>query len=225
MGTPNGSSGLAKNPSKSMGPHQEQPALTVGPLVIGNASRPFYGWFVVAAAFAVCFAGFGSAYSFSAFVESLQKEFAASRGSVSLVFSLAGFLYFGLGVVSGPLADRWGSRLLTAVGMVCASLARNLMEVYVAYGLGIGLGVGCAYVPAIGAVQRWFVKRRGFASGLAVSGIGLGTLAMPPLASTLIASVGWRGAYLVLGAIALVLGGGLSLLIENDPKDRGLGPD
>src|SRR5690349_16768209 len=122
-----------------MGPHQEQPSLTLGPLVIGNASRPFYGWFVVAAAFAVCFAGFGSAYSFSAFVESLQKEFAASRGSVSLVFSLAGFLYFGLGVVSGPLADRWGSRrlavvgmLLTAVGLVCASLARNLMEVYVA---------------------------------------------------------------------------------------------
>src|SRR6476646_12152892 len=101
-----------------MGPHQEQLSLTLGPLVIGNASRPFYGWFVVAAAFAVCFAGFGSAYSFSAFVESLQKEFAASRGSVSLVFSLAGFLYFGLGVVSGPLADRWGSRRLAVIGMI-----------------------------------------------------------------------------------------------------------
>jgi len=62
-------------------------------------SRPriFYGWLVVAAAFAVTFVGFGSAYTFSAFVESLQKEFGASRGSVSLVFSLAGFLYFGLG--------------------------------------------------------------------------------------------------------------------------------
>jgi len=32
-------------------------------------------------------------------------------------------------------------------------------------GWGVGLGVGCAYVPAIGAVQRWFVRRRGFASG------------------------------------------------------------
>ncbi|WP_342729517.1 MFS transporter [Bradyrhizobium sp. B117] len=191
----------------------------------------FHGWFVVAAAFAVMFVGFGSAYTFSAFLEPLQRDFGASRGSISLVFSIAGFLYFALGVVSGPLADRLGSRplaivgmILVAVGLAAASLARSLVEVYLAYGLGVGIGVGCAYVPAIGAVQRWFVRRRGFASGLAVSGIGLGTLAMPPLASLLIASVGWRGAYLALGAIAL-LGGGLALLIENDPKDRGLNPD
>lgn len=194
--------------------------------------RIFYGWFVVAAAFGVTFVGFGSAYTFSAFVESLQRDFGASRGSVSLVFSLAGFLYFGLGIVSGPLADRFGSRRLALAGMIliglglaAASAARNLPEVYAAYGLGVGLGVGCAYVPAVGAVQRWFVRRRGFASGLAVSGIGVGTLVMPPLATFLIESLGWRGAYLALGALAAVVGGGLALLLENDPRDRGLGPD
>jgi MFS family permease len=194
--------------------------------------RIFYGWFVVLAAFAVTFVGFGCAYTFSAFVESLQRDFGASRGSVSLVFSLAGFLYFGLGIVSGPLADRLGSRglavagmILTGLGLAAASRARSLAEVYAAYGIGVGLGVGCAYVPAIGAVQRWFVRRRGFASGLAVSGIGVGTLVMPPLASLLIGSLGWRGAYLALGALAAVVGGGLALLIENDPRDRGLGPD
>jgi MFS family permease len=194
--------------------------------------RIFHGWFVVGAAFAVTFVGFGSAYTFSAFVESLQRDFGASRGSVSLVFSLAGFLYFGLGIVSGPLADRFGSRrlavagmILTGLGLMTASAARSLWEVYAAYGLGVGLGVGCAYVPAIGAVQRWFVRRRGFASGLAVSGIGVGTLVMPPLASLLIENLGWRGAYLALGALAALIGGGLALLIENDPRDRGLGPD
>jgi MFS family permease len=194
--------------------------------------RIFYGWFVVLAAFAVTFVGFGSAYTFSAFVESLQREFGASRGSVSLVFSLAGFLYFGLGIVSGPLADRFGSRrlavggmILTGLGLAAASAARNLLEVYAAYGLGVGLGVGCAYVPTIGAVQRWFVRRRGFASGLAVSGIGVGTLVMPPLAALLIDMLGWRGAYLALGVLAVSLGGGLALLVENDPRDRGLGPD
>ena len=148
------------------------------------------------AAFAVTFVGFGCAYTFSAFVEPLQQNFGASRGSVSLVFSLAGFLYFGLGIVSGPLADRFGPRLfavagmiLTGLGLAAASVARTLPEIYAAYGLGVGLGVGCAYVPAIGAVQRWFVRRRGFASGLAVSGIGVGTLLMPPLASYLIARI------------------------------------
>src|SRR6266508_2156453 len=93
----------------------------------------FRGWFVVAAAFAVTFVGFGSAYTFSAFLESLQRDFGASRGSVSLVFSLAGFLYFGLGIVSGPLADRFGSRplaltgmILTGLGLAAASFARSL---------------------------------------------------------------------------------------------------
>src|ERR1700730_366332 len=202
-----------------------------GEVALANP-RIFYGWFVVAAAFAVTFTGFGCAYTFSAFVEPLQRDFGASRGSVSLVFSLAGFLYFGLGIVSGPLADRFGSRpfavagmILTGLGLAAASAAENLLQVYLAYGLGVGLGVGCAYVPAIGAVQRWFIRRRGFASGLAVSGIGVGTLVMPPLASLLIGMLGWRGAYLALGALAVVLGGGLAMLIENDPGRRGLGPD
>ncbi|MFS2007454.1 MCT family MFS transporter [Duganella sp. CT11-25] len=192
----------------------------------------FYGWMVVAAAFAITFVGFGSAYTFSAFVVPLQREFGASRGSVSLVFSLAGFLYFGLGALSGPLADRWGARrlavlgmLLVGIGLALASAARSIVEVYAAYGLGIGLGVGCAYVPAIGAVQRWFVKRRGFASGLAVSGIGIGTLVMPPVASWLIAAVGWRHAYLALGGLAACIGVSMSLFIVNDPADKGLGPD
>src|SRR5271170_8419587 len=95
--------------------------------------RVFYGWVVVAAAFAITFVGFGSAYSFSAFVGSLQRDFGASRGSVSLVFSLAGFLYFALGIVSGPLADRWGARrlavggmILTGLGLALASTARTL---------------------------------------------------------------------------------------------------
>src|SRR5258705_2922391 len=118
-----------------------------------TAPRILYGWLVVAAAFAVTFIGFGSAYTFSAFVESLQRDFGASRGSVSLVFSLAGFLYFGLGIVSGPLADRFGSRrlaftgmILTGLGLVAASGPRSLWEAYAGYGLGVGLGVGYAYV-------------------------------------------------------------------------------
>ena len=115
--------------------------------------------------------------------------------------------------------------LLTGLGLAAASAARSLIEVYAAYSLGVGLGVGCAYVPAIGAVQRWFVRRRGFASGLAVSGIGVGTLVMPPLATLLIDMLGWRGAYLALGILAVIIGGGMALLIEDDPRGRGLGPD
>jgi MFS family permease len=199
---------------------------------VSRTPRVFYGWVVVAGAFAVTFIGFGSAYTFSDFVAPLERDFAASRGSVSLVFSLAGFLYFGLGIVSGPLADRFGSRLLAALGMLLtgaglavAGAARSLTEVYAAYGLGVGLGVGLSYVPVLGSVQRWFARRRGLASGLAVSGIGVGTLVMPPVAALLIQALGWRGAYFALGGFAALVGGGMALLIETDPRAHGLAPE
>ena len=127
--------------------------------------------------------------------------------------------------VTGPLADRWGSRrlavsgmILTGLGLGAASVARNLTEVYAAYGLGVGLGIGCSYVPAVGAVTRWFVRRRGFASGLAVSGIGVGTLLVPPLVAWSIDVLGWRGTYLILGVFAIVVGAGMALLIEDGPR-------
>ncbi len=192
----------------------------------------FYGWVVVAGAFVVMFLGFGAAYSFTTFFESFQTDFSASRASVSLVFSIGGFLYFTLGAVSGPLADRFGPKFVcafgmtvVAIGLVLGSRATSLWQIYLAYGVGVGVGVGFSYVPAIGAVQRWFLRRRGMASGIAVSGIGLGTFAVPWLADYLIARQDWRLAYLVLGVVVLVLGIAASQVIENNPERRGLAPD
>lgn len=205
------------------------PSQTATPSTNG---RIFRGWFVVAAAFVITLLGFGSAYSFSSFVDALQRDFGASRAAVSLVFSLAGCLYFGFGVVSGPLADRYGSRalalsgmLLLALGLLLAAAAQNMTQIYLAYGLGVGLGVGCSYVPVVGAVQRWFQRRRGLASGLAVSGIGVGTLLVPPLAAALIGLWGWRNAYLALAVGVAVLGVAASRWVENSPLDRGLTPE
>lgn len=195
--------------------------------------RPFFhGWVVVGAAFVVLLVAFGVAYSFGAFFASFQAEFEASRRDVSLVFSLSGFLYFALGGVSGMAADRFGPRrvivlglLLIAAGLVLASRAEALWQVYAAYGLGVGVGVGFTYVPAIAAVQPWFARRRGLASGIAVAGIGVGTLAAPLLATLLIESAGWRVAYLAMAASVVLIGGAAALLIESSPARRGLAPD
>lgn len=192
----------------------------------------FPGWRVVAAAFLALFVAFGAMYAFAAFFAELEREFTATRADVSLVFSLAGFLYFTVGAVSGSLADRAGTRpvvmagfVLLAAGLLLASRAESLHAVYAFYGLGVGLGVGFVYVPALGAVQRWFDRRRGLASGFAVAGIGAGTLAMPPLAGLLIAQAGWRDTYLLLAALVLVLGAVATALLEHSPEKRGLPRD
>ena len=199
---------------------------------IAHPSSFFYGWVVVAGVFVVLFMGFGAAYSFGAFFHSLRDEFGATRREVSLVFALTGFVYFSLGAISGRLADRVGPRrvvvaggVLLGAGLLLASVTQALWQVYLTYSLCVGLGVGLAYVPAIGTVQRWFVRRRGFASGLAVAGIGLGTLLMPPLAAALIDIAGWRWAYVVLGLVALGGTVAAAALIERGPEARGLLPD
>ena len=172
------------------------------------------GWGVVGATFVVLFVGFGAAYTFSTFFPSLEREFGATRAETGLVFSLAAFLYFGFGAVSGRIADAMGPRELCIAGMVVvgagllfAAHATSLWQVCLGYGLGVGFGVGLAYVPAVGAVQRWFTARRGMASGFAVAGIGVGTLAAPLVAVVLIEAVDWRFAYLAMALGVLVLGG------------------
>ena len=192
----------------------------------------FYGWVVVTCVFVVLFLCFGVAYSFAAFFTVFQEEFGAGRSGVSLVFSLASFLFFGLGALTGPMSDRWGAKrvvalgmVLTGVGLLIAAQATEHWQLYLFYGLSVGLGVGFTYVPAIGAVQRWFIRKRGLASGFAVSGIGAGTLVVPPAAVALLTVTDWRGAYMVMGAVTLILGLIAAKFIENSPHDRGLFPD
>jgi MFS family permease len=192
----------------------------------------FYGWVVVTAAFLTMFTCFGAAYSFPAFFEPLSREFGATRGTVSLVFSAAGFLYFALGAISGRLADRIGPQPVVGFGLACVaagmfatSFADSLTAIILFYGIGIGIGVGFAYVPAIGTVQRWFVAKRGQASGWAVAGIGIGTMAAPPAAAYAIEVFGWRGAYVAFGVATLVLGVLATVLLRASPASMGLQPD
>ncbi len=190
------------------------------------------GWRVVAAAFMVMFATFGCAYSFSAFFAPLQASFGASRGALSWVLSIAISLFFIIGAASGPIADRIGARamalagsLVVGLGLFVAAQAQALWQVYLGFGLGIGIGIGVSYVPSIGAVQRWFVRQRGLASGIAVAGIGAGTLFMPKIAEWLIDAYGWRGAYLLLGSFAVLAGGIAALFIDASPQQHGFLPD
>jgi MFS family permease len=186
-----------------------------------------YGWVVVAAAFTLMCVGFGAAYSFAAFFTAFEAEFGASRGDIALVFSVAAFLWFACGAPGGVLADRFGARKVTLAGIAClaaalaiASVAGSITTLYVTYSIGMGIGVGLTYVPSVGAVQPWFGANRAFASGLAVAGIGAGNIAGPLLAEAWIEQFGWRGAYVALSILVLVLGGAAALSIKSMPAPR-----
>jgi len=164
------------------------------------------GWVVVAATVTATFAVFGVAYSFGAVFTTIRAEFGVGKGQASLFFAITTFIYFVVGVFTGRLADRYGPRPVLLVGAVAmgtglflTSLVNNILVGYLTYGLGVGIGVGCAYVPMVSTVGGWFERDRTKAMGVAVAGIGLGTLVGAPLSKQLVVSYGWRTTFVVLG--------------------------
>jgi MFS family permease len=111
------------------------------------------------------------------------------------------------------------------VGLLLASRATELWQIYLTYSLSIGIGVGLIYVPSVGTVQHWFIRKRGTASGIGTAGIGAGNLMMPPIATGLIALTDWRLAYVILALGVIMLGLVAGFLMENSPQQRGLLPD
>jgi len=169
-------------------------------------------WLVVGGGFLSSFTVFGVAYSFGAFFEHMALDFDASSSATSLVFSITAFTYFGLGAVSGRVADRIGPRpvllfgaVALAAGLLATARVQSLALGYVTYGAGVGLAVACGYVPIVSAVGAWFEDRRALALGVTVTGIGVGTLVASPLAGALIADHGWRHTYVLFGAGSLGL--------------------
>ncbi len=190
----------------------------------------FLGWQVVAGAFLVSMVGYGAIYSYGAFAEEIAAEFGSSRSAVTLTYVLSGSSCFFVSAISGPLADRVGARALAACGMVLVGLglfvaasARSLVEVHAGYGLLIGIGCGFAYVPALASVQRWFTAHRGLASGIAVSGVGIGTALVPPAAEALSSLGDWRVGFVLCGAMAIAVGLCGALLLHPGPGEPGRG--
>lgn len=194
--------------------------------------RPFFGWYVVDATFVSFFIAFGYIYAFGVFAGPLSASFRMDRETVSLLFSLSYSLYLLVGAATGRIADRTGPRpvvtaggVLIGVGLILSALAGHALILFVAFTLGIGLGLGCVYVPATEVVEHWFVRRRGYASGITVAGVGAGNLILPPLAEILVSSIGWRPTFVILGAVAAIAIPAASSFLVRSPEVLGLYPD
>lgn len=172
----------------------------------------WYAWLLVAAAFLASFVVFGIMYSFGIFFEPMAAEFQASRAATAAFFSLTGFTYYMLGALAGHLSDRFGPRMVVGTGalvmgaglVLTAGIGRMWIG-YLTYGIGVGVGAACAYVPTLALISGWVVKRRHTALGLAAAGTGCGTLLGAPLAAALIERYGWRLTAIIFGGAAAAL--------------------
>jgi MFS family permease len=141
-------------------------------------------WIVAIAGFLVVL-GPGAIYSFSLLSQPLAAAFGWAPTDVTWAFALANFFLAVGALVGGAIADRFGVRLVAAVGValwaagyaLCGTLVQShsIFMLYLFYGVIAGLGCGMAYIAALSAAIRWFPASRGLGGGFVMMGFGLGS--------------------------------------------------
>jgi MFS family permease len=211
------------------------PQLKAEGVTIRREPAFFYGWWVVAASAVGLFWGPPvTVYSFSVFLKPLMQDFHAGRGAISLGFTLHLITGAVCAPVVGWLVDRYGSRrvILSATVMFSSILllnkvfSANIWRFYI-FCVALGLLINSVGpIPYGSLISHWFDRRRGFALGLMMIGIGSGAIVMPLFAQLLIAKFGWSTAYAVLGgAVLLIATPVLAAFLREKPQDLGLLPD
>jgi MFS family permease len=171
-------------------------------------------------------------FTYGVFFKDFQAEFGWSRAAISGAASLA-FLMMGLGgVIAGKMNDRIGpkiiivaSGILLGIGYLLMSRLQALWQLYLLYGVLVGIGFSTHDVITLSTVARWFIKRRGMMSGIVKVGTGSGQFLMPLIATLLITAYGWRNSYLIISAVVLVIFVVVAQVLSRDPQGIGLFPD
>jgi sugar phosphate permease len=194
----------------------------------------FYGWIVLACACCAGFARQGPAVAtLSIFVTPMTSDFGWSRTALSGAVSLGGIMAAVLSPVIGPVLDRQGARvmlcaavLVTGVSCMLLSLTQSLLAFYVFFCIARMNFAGPFDIGIYGALNNWFVARRGVANAIVNLAQLTGLVALPLIAHLAIAGRGWRAGWLAVGATVLLVGFVPSwLFMVRRPEDVGLVPD
>jgi MFS transporter, OFA family, oxalate/formate antiporter len=152
-------------------------------------------------------------YVWALFTKPLGAALAVSPAALQVTFSLLIVLQTFFSPFQGWLVDRFGPRLLIAVGgllsglsWVLAASATSLWSLYLSYGVVGGLGTGIVYVGVVGQVVRWFPQARGFAAGMVAAGYGVGAILTTFPISASIAAAGPSATLRRYGAVFAIVG-------------------
>lgn len=161
------------------------------------------------------------------------EDLGFTRGSLSTYITI----YMITTSLSMPFAGRLlsGRANLRVIMSICALLVAGAVaamgfytEVWQWQLSGAVLGAAGAFIfilPTASMVGNWFTTFRGRAMGIATSFAGIGAAGFAPLFNHFIETYGWRDAYLMVGAIIVVMILPWTLFVFRlKPEDMGLAP-
>ena len=130
---------------------------------------------------------------------------------------------------SGLLSDSWGPRKTIAVFFALAGASSIFLGMVESMGFAIlarilvGLGVAMLFVPTMKVMTNWFkVEEFAMMTGIlmAVGGLGAYTASLP--LAWLSGKIGWRGSFIAIGVVTLIMAIAIWFLVRNTPQDMGL---
>ena len=194
----------------------------------------FYGWVNVAVASIMGVIGGFYMVSFSYLLPYLVDDFGWNRGMASLAATI-NMIAMGLcGPVSGYYIFKYGARrcmvcgnILGFAGFLLIYFHTRLWELFLGYGLLIGLAVGFGgMLASTTVINNWFVKNRGMALSIFLGSGGAAGMVMGPATMIMMDRAGWRPTMLAIAILVLLFAVILpGILIRNKPQDLGQLPD
>lgn len=196
-------------------------------------SKIFYGWWVVLGCIIITTTMIPPIMSLSnKFLIQVTIDMNISRGA----FTLANTILQGLGIFISPIVAKKlaGGNMkkiqsVSIIGFALAyasyALAQRPIHLYIsAFFVGI-FYLNSTLIPVSMMVTNWFIKKRGLAMSLSMSGIGLGGTIFSPIVTMLLNNYGWRQTYIIMAGIILLCALPTSLfLLHKSPQDMGLEP-
>jgi len=202
-----------------------------------NAGKPrfFYGWYIVLCGFLAQSMRVGlGLQTFGFFFKFMSEELGWTRAMLTGGLMTNNIIGAVLGPAIGFTVDRYGPRLLMAgsAGMLSVSLlllsqTHSLWQFYLFYGVVGAFGLSATTFGGLNpTIAKWFVRKRGRATGIATAGVNVGGVVLTPVILFLISHYGWRAAWMVLALLPWPFVVLPSLLwLRRQPEDMGLRPD
>lgn len=194
----------------------------------------YYGWTIVGVAALIMFgSGPGQSHLIGLFFDPIQSELGLDRTEIALAYGAATLFAALLLPRMGRLLDKHGPATMLVfiiLGFGLSAIGFSFATGWVFLAVGFGflrfLGQGSLMLNCANMTSQWFDRKRGFALGLMTLGFPISIALHPPLTQWLIATVGWREAWIWLGLITWAMLTPVAvLLLHNKPEEVGLRPD
>ncbi len=197
-------------------------------------NRIFYGWWIVLGTMVVLAVTSGLGfYGHGLILDPLREQFGSSKGAISSAITLLFLISAMAGPIVGEQVDKHGptralifGSFIMGLGFVFLSRSNLLWQLFAVYFL-MGIGQSATHsIPTSTVIANWFIRKRGIAMSIAMTGLSIGGIIVIPLASQAIQRWGLNRSLSLFGLTYWVVIIPVALfLLKQRPSVMGLLPD